>query len=326
MSIYDLIEQQRAALLRRDAATLAELTRRWAPVAAQIERQALALATEVARRQAAGENVSRDMLFRLARYREFARQVRSVVGEYGGTAAPNVARSQREAFDAGVSDATTQLREMGVSTSFTRLPVEATNVIIGAAADGSPLRDLIAASWPDAVDAITDRLISGVARGVNPRVVAREMAQASGMSLARALAISRTESMRAYRASGMEIARANGVTKYRRISAKNARTCFLCASLDGRVYEMSRPFPSHISCRCSFLHIVDGYTFPPRESARDWLMAQSESVQRSVLGPARMQAIKNGYITFDDLAVIIDDPVWGPVVKARTLDELGLTF
>lgn len=321
MSIYDLIEQQRAALLRRDAATLAELTRQWAPVAAQIERQALALATEVARRQAAGESVSQDMLFRLARYREFARQVRSVVGEYGGTVAPDIARAQREAFDAGVSDAVAQLREMGVSTSFTRLPVEATNVIIGAAA-GSPLRDLIAASWPNAVDAITGKLIEGVALGRNPRVIAREMAQASGMSLARALNVARTEQIRAYRESSRQLYQQAGITQYRRISAKSARTCPLCLGLDGRIYDTQNAMHSHPSCRCTSVPIVPGYKFPPRQSAAEWFAGQDEDTQRAVLGPGRLDLYRRG-VPLGAMVELYDDPKWGPQTRARTLAQIN---
>lgn len=322
MSIYDLIEQQRTALLNRDAATLALLTRHWAPVSAEIERRAFALATEIARRNAAGERVSEAMLYRLDRYVQFARQVRSVVSEYGGSVAPDIARAQREAFDAGVSDAVAQLRELGVRTSFTRLPVEATNVIIGAAADGSPLRDLIAASWPNAVDAITGKLIEGVALGRNPRVIAREMAQASGMSLARALNVARTEQIRAYRESSRQLYQQAGITQYRRLAAKNPRTCAVCLALSGRIYDTAQVMHSHVSCRCVQLPIVPGYNFPPFQSAQEWFAEQDEDTQRAVLGPGRLDLYRRG-VPLGAMVELYDDPIWGPQARARTLAQIN---
>ena len=322
MSIYDVIEAQRKALLDRDAAYLATVAGQWRGVEQALQSRSLVLANQVAALEASGQVVSPARLARLERYLSLAKQARSVIRGFAGDMAPGVVEQQQLAFDQGIRDAGAQLNSAGVAGSFNRLPVGATNVIIGTAADGSPLRALLEAQWPSAVDAMTRALIRNTALGVNPRVTAREMAASSGAALSRMMTVARTETLRAYKESTRATFKEVGITKYKRIAAKNARTCVLCLSLDGQIYDVDQIMPQHPNCRCALLAIVDGYNFPKRETGADWFDNQTPVIQRQMLGAGRYELYRRGKVTLDDLISFFDDPTWGPQVRATPLENL----
>src|SRR5690606_38014624 len=96
-----------------------------------------------------------------------------------------------------------------VRLRFTRLPSEALTDLVGTLTDGSPLRRLLDELGPDASRAARDTLVNGVILGQGPRQIAREMRQALGGNLVRALRIARTETIRPYRTATLRSYAAN---------------------------------------------------------------------------------------------------------------------
>src|SRR5690606_14899995 len=111
----------------------------------------------------------------------------------------------------GVAHAENAITVQGVTAGFNRLPVEAVELMAGLAGNGSPLRQLLAQSWPLAADGLTNELVTGMALGYNPRKVARLMAQGATGSLDRMMVIARTEQLRVYRTANVSSYRASGV-------------------------------------------------------------------------------------------------------------------
>jgi len=97
----------------------------------------------------------------------------------------------------------------GVSVSFTRLSREAFTDLVGFTSDGTPLRTLLDELGAEASQAVRDALITGMATGENPRSIARRVKEAFGGDLVRALRVSRTETMRAYRTAAVRNYKAN---------------------------------------------------------------------------------------------------------------------
>lgn len=127
-------------------------------------------------------------------------------------------------------------------------------------------------------------------------------------------------------------------------------TCLICASLDGREYEVGHapPCPVHPRCRCVLLAVLDqdqlglsndGYEsvsrpYTIREEGvigtggkkiidwgrftgtfAEWAMGQPDNVLKNIVGPNRFTMLKAGEVEFDDLVDL-------RTKKVRTLAQL----
>lgn len=317
--IQQTIERQRAALLRGDVATLARYARQWQRVEAALADKAELLAHELAQMEADGETISQGKLYQLARYQAFVQQARAEIDRYAQRLAPDIAQQQAALAAQGVSDAQAQLA--AITGSFLQLPRAATNVAIGYAADGSPLVNLLRATWPDAVTSMTQALLTGVAAGYSPRKTARMMQQASGASLNRMLTISRSETLRAYREASRSTYVQAGVKQYRRLCAKNARSCMLCLGMDGTIYSTSELMPVHPNDRCSMVPIVSGYTVDYGISGAEWFAQQDSNTQQQILGTSRYDLYKQG-TPLRAFAQVVHDDTWGATLRETPLAQL----
>jgi len=107
---------------------------------------------------------------------------------------------------------------------------------------------------------ITRSLADGLAQGANPRTIARGMAKSMDISRNRALAIARTETIRAH-AEGqldaldkLQVAEVGVMVEWS--AAYDDRVCPLCADLDGMVLSIKEArgiIPRHSNCRCAFV-------------------------------------------------------------------------
>jgi hypothetical protein len=177
-------------------------------------------------------------------------QVKREVGKYQTWAEGQIAETQSEMITAGIDQAMYTILETGIRANFNRINESAMESIVGLCADGSPLFDVLKARalWPDAVGGLTDALVKGVAQGQNPRVVAAHMQDGLAGGLNKALQISRTEMLRAYRTSSQAEYKASGVVeRYRRLAARGPRTCAGCLAEDGREYDNNVDFLSHVT-------------------------------------------------------------------------------
>lgn len=318
-TIQQVIAAQRAALLRGDVATLARYAAQWQQVEAALADKAELLAHELAQLEADGETISQARLYQLARYQAFIQQARAEIDKYAQNLAPELSQQQAALADQGVQDAISQIA--AITGSFLQLSTGATNVAIGYAADGSPLVNLLRATWPDAASAMTQALIQGVAAGYSPRKTARQMQEASGAGLNRMLTVARTETLRAYRESSRDAYQKAGVKRYMRIAARDARTCMLCISLDGTIYEVSEPMPVHPSCRCTSVALVDGYKVNTGQTGAEWFAEQDTATQQQILGTRRYQLYAQG-TPLRAFAQVVHDDTWGATLREAPLINL----
>jgi SPP1 gp7 family putative phage head morphogenesis protein len=314
-----IIERHQAALLERDQATLAEMARRYTAVRDALEPQMQLLVQEI---QAQGlRRTSLGQIARLERYQTLLSQVEVQIGLYSEQVAPDLATRQLEYVQLGLFDGA-QYLDAAAMAGFNRLPVEAIEIAIGYAADGTPLQQLLAASWPDATDQLTQALINGLGEGKNPREIARRMSQATGASLTRMQTIARTETLRAYRTASHQQYQAAGVEQWIRVEAMDRRTCPGCLALDGKRYPIDqRPF-DHPRGRMTLIPDVG---LERGQSMQEWFRSQPEEQQREQLqSPRRYEGLVRGDFAWEDMAKIVDDPVWGKSVQVRPLSELGV--
>lgn len=198
----------------------------------------------------------------------------------------------------------------------TRIRTDAVNVI-RRRAEGQ----ITALSVPlssDAVAVMRRELIRGIDVGANPReAAARMVARAEGGfngGLTRALVISRTEILDAYRQTSHQIHNANSdvVTGWQWWAELDRRCCPSCWSMHGREFPTAAPGPDdHQQGRCTRLPVLAPWSQlgittpePPAETvdARSRFLSLPQAAQVAVMGPARLALLLSGRIGWTDLA------------------------
>jgi SPP1 gp7 family putative phage head morphogenesis protein len=225
---------------------------------------------------------------------------------------------------------------LGASFVFNRLPVDAISDMIGFLQDGSPLHSLLNELIGDAGNAVANGLVQGLALGLNPKQVARNIRKYLGNNMVRALRIARTEQLRVYRESTHRsyLANSNVVKGWVWISARTSNTCAVCWSLHGTWHGLDERQDEHVAGRCTsapdtityaemgFSNIAE--SVPKIESGIDAFAKLSFDNQLAVLGPAKFVAYRDGSLKLSDLVGRKYSVKWGTMRYEKSLSELGL--
>lgn len=197
--------------------------------------------------------------------------------------------------------------------------------------EASQIAATIARLAPGIGDAGAQAIAAGVRAGKGARAIARDVRLAANVAPVRALVVSRESINRGFRESALATYRANRdiVTSYRWHCARSSRTCALCWAMDGKVFDIDRPFASHVCCRCTMLPItrdLPGYQSPPLpESGREAFARLNADEQRRILGVGKYQLFADGLLDWDALATDTFSAVYGPGRRETPLRELRRT-
>lgn len=204
-----------------------------------------------------------------------------------------------------------------------------------------PLAQLLQGLGQVTADAVIAALIAGVARGENPRVIARDIQAALTSPLYRALTIARTEMLQSLRSSALATYQANSdvVRGWRWQADFSLRTCAACLAMDGTEFGVDESMDSHVNCRCVMIPLTNSWADilgpfgidtsdiadaspDAGQSGADWFDAQAADVQQQILGPGKLALYQNGDITLDDLVGYASDPQWGKSIYVKSLKQL----
>lgn len=322
--VIDLMQGWRADLLRGDEAMQQEMARRWLGVeqALQAQVDALALELEGSGRATLGQ------LQRSRRYQQLMRQVDDELARYARFAGERIAARQRALLAAAISHSQAAIGAVGADgellLQFNRLPVAAVENMVGLTGAGTPVGDILADASRVGPDALRQSLIDGIALGRNPLETARRaLRQGLAQSFTRMATIARTETLRVYRETTLESYRqSNVVAGYRRLCAKDERTCLGCLMADGRQYSLDQPFDEHPNGRCALVAVLRSTPPVQFETGPEWFARQPESVQRTMLGPSRFDLWQRGEVGLDDLVTRQWDDTWGGALVPATVRSL----
>ena len=210
-----------------------------------------------------------------------------------------------------------------VGAYFDLLPIEAVDAMIGYGGNGTPLNKLLVQDYPQSAIELTQALIDGTAKGINPRQVARNMSDAMAGNLNRALVIARSEQLRPFRqASRQQMIESGVVEGYIRRCALNLHTCEACLAMDGNEYSTDELMEVHPCDRCFMQPKIKGLIPIQVETGEQWFSRQSESAQREILGAGKFDAWRSGQFEFKQLASRYVDSEWGPSIRVTPLSEL----
>lgn len=225
---------------------LDDYRRAWAAIEGDLERVIVRI--EAARE--AGEEINRAWLSQQARLNDLAADVERRMYAVNSAAARKLERERAGLVRRGVDDAAREIGALGVSSRFPERAFERL-------AYARNLPALYAANGARAAQRARTVLIGGLARGRNPRAVARQLRREVGGSAARALMIARTEMMEVYRDAAMETYRANRDVLSGWTWLAESDACPTCAELDGQTFPIDEEFTGpHPNCRCTALPVV----------------------------------------------------------------------
>lgn len=180
----------------------------------------------------------------------------------------------------------------------------------------------------EAVDSMRRELVRGIDVGDNPRPAARRMVDnvqdRFNGGLTRAMTIARTEMLDAYRSTSQAIHEENQdlVTAWEWLATLGSRTCPSCLALHGTRYPANTPGPQdHPQGRCARLPVLAsweelGISAPEPDDAvpdaQAWFDRQPRATQLAVMGPARLDMLEQGRVSWADLPTRRENPRWRP--------------
>ena len=320
--VYRIAYGFKRLLASREVRAMARMAKRWIGVQDRLAESIAKMAAEFAKL----ESPSASRLFQMQRYQELVMQIRAEVERYNNWLLPAIEAEQRAMGMLAQQHALAELGQWGINVGFNLLDAGAVETMVGFTGSGAPLTSLLQQAWPTIVDRLTQVLVDGTALGWNPRKTARKMMQ-QGVDggLNRLMMISRTEQLRAYRVATQDRYRASGVVSgYRRVAAKQERTCIACLVEDGKFYELSIEFQDHVNGRCSLVPILSGHEddLLGRQSGREWFEAQDAEAQQRIMGPGKWQAWQDGQFGLDDLVTHPTSAEWGTSIGVAALRDL----
>lgn len=342
MTIYDSADQHRQALLAQDQAAAAAMVKAYLSVKAQLQGDLDYLTAKLASADLADpaeQKRLRSAIFQDQRVKELLRQVELEIGKYaqmvGGTTA-----IQQAAAVAMAQQHTQQLMTEGMGPppsgeiSFAHLNTEAVTDLVGFAADGSPLAKLLAPLGPNAADDFRAIIVKTAGAGKPIPYVAKQVQQALGVPLARALTIVRTETLRAYREAAHRTMLVNQdvVKGWVWHSALGLRTCASCWALHGSFHPLTERLTDHPNGRCSPVPITRTWKELGFETDIAETQAQVEpgpglfaklplKQQLAIVGPKRLALLQSNDIELGDLVAKVPNKDWGPMHREATIAE-----
>lgn len=288
------------ALAANDQAAMAALVDAWRRVRNSIERDMLRVV-------ALGQDATAEQLRAMAEYKVLSIRIDAMLAEYAQAAADIATDAQRTAAAVAEIDSGQMLRRT--------VPQDAAERVLGYAADGSPLADLIRMRYGQYSGDVIDTLFRGVALRQSPRETAKQMADVTKGALSRALTIARTETMRVARAVNLDMYARVGVIAYMRMATKSLRTCAACLARDGERVDDLDNFPAHPNCRCIPVPITPG-VMPRWKTGAEWFDELGDDDKTAIIGRAGVELYNRG-AKLDDWVAHTHDDRWGDAYVTR---------
>lgn len=333
------------AVIRRQAAEEAKLRREvlpgWRRIRVQLGQEAEALAKKIA---AAEGEPKVSWLHKQERYQKLLDQVEVRIAEltkaadlpvsaFQATVLEQAAAQARALTAAALSPAGAAAKD--VMAQWTNLPVADVEAMIGRTSKGTPLSGLLQQIAPDARAQAAQILTQGITVGKSPRVVARELQSVSDAASSRLLTIARTETLNAGREATLEGYRLNSgiVQGWVWTASLDESTCEACIALCGETFPLQEECDAHPNCRCCMvpetmswedlglgeMGLGETSVASQLETGPEWFDKQSAEMQRALLGPGKLDALRAGEIDWPDMVAHTHDPEWGGMRRAASL-------
>jgi len=326
-----LLERFRRELLRKERAAASEMVRVYGEAWQRIQGELKQLDAEYQNMKSLGVQPGTDWIYQFNRARAFRDQVEGELNQFAQYAEKSTREQMREAISAADDHAETLTRKAakkataGISFNWNHVPTDAIAAMVGLTQTDSPLHRLFVSISAEGTQAAEDALINGLLMGYNPRKTAPLVKKALGVNLSRALQISRTETLRAYREATRQHYQANEdvLDGWIWSSACDGRTCASCWAMHGTKHGLNERLDDHPNGRCAMIPSLRNedldFGIEPGEKAFERL---SDTEQLNVLGPAKFAAYKDGEIKLTDLVGRKYSKEWGWTRSEKSLKDV----
>lgn len=279
----------------------------------------------------AGRPLSRVQLTRGRRLARLLGDVEDQLLAFADTAESITVRVQADAVAVAAThtfDAIADQMPPGFTPSFPDRPF---TDLVGRLSNGRPLFTLLRTLAPVGSRAVREVLITGVALGRGPRVIARDIRRATAVPAHRAMTIARTEVFGAYRGAAHETMTANDrvVGGWVWDAQLGPRTCAACIAQHGTKHPVTERMETHPNCRCTQSPFTKTWaelgfsgvkeTRLSLEAGESWFARQPSSTQREILGSAKFEAYRSGRVTLSDFVQKTGSRDWGAGIREASL-------
>jgi len=323
-----------------------------APLAAVVDAYGNALsAAQEAGKTSVGRQALRQGVGSIGRHAELVSaserlqaSAQGALGAFAGAATTHITQGQRQAVRQATGDAQANIllsaghhaHQLLVAGAVKAARQAALDQLIGRSQRGGRLGDLLSRLVKDASDRLLERLMQALDTGMGPRTLASWLARDLNLALSQALTIARSELLGSYRAAQLANYRANSdvVQGWVWLAALGS-ACAACTAMNGTKHSLDEELDSHLNCRCGQAPLtagwgeilsglgIDASDLPDTtlyvQSGADWFDDQDAATQRSILGPAKYAAYRQGDLTLADL---LGDGADG--IFEKTMRSLGL--
>jgi hypothetical protein len=336
--IFDAADRLRAQVLAEESqatsAMLDAYARMWPRLSGRID----ALVAKVAKARAEGTRISPAWLFQEERLQALQRELAAEITRFTRTAEREVILAQNGVIELAQEHAE-ELAKLPLGThalaiSWAQLPKKALSDLAGFLSDGSPLRVLLDGFGPQASLAARNALLTGITLGENPLVIARELRQALGIPLVRAITIARTEVLRSYRESSRRsyVANSDVVAGWIWHAQLGPRTCSSCWAMSGSFHTLDERLDDHPRGRCVAIPVSRSWAelgFPgiaqpsvqKREQGADVFAHLPKTQQEAILGPGKYALYRDGEIELEDLIQRDFSTRWGTTRREASISQ-----
>lgn len=223
----------RAQILARERVVAVRLVNAYGRAYSRLRGDIAALETAIGE---LGEAATWGQVQRLTLYKQLLAQIRDEVSRFGVIADNEINDGARAAIEAGLADSmrAIQLALPGLDAAQVRglvntLVPDQVETMLGFLSQDSPLYANLKTLGDDVATVVSQKLSEAIILGMNPRVIAREIADATGQGLTWSLNMSRTSQLWAYREASRSNYLANshvvrGWTWWAQLG--DPRTCF----------------------------------------------------------------------------------------------------
>ena len=322
--VIRLLRSFREALLDREDAQLKRMAKQWLEIEQLLENDMLILAREIQEAKFAGLPITEQLIARMERYKILNEQLKREVLKYAkDKAAADIAAEQLAYGLHGIEGASAAIKAIKSGVMFNLLSTDALTDYIGMLGDGTPLYRLLKEAYPDALDGVIKGLLNGVARGLGPNQIAREMVNGLGLGLDRITLIARTEQLRMWRTSTAKQYEESGVVRHsRRLCMKDKRTCLACLMADGEIIPLKSVLSDHPRGRCTSIPVVVGAPEIRFQLGKDWFLEQNEAIQREMLGDGMYELWQSQGFDISQIGGTAVSKTWGNSPRVKSIQEM----
>ena len=345
--IQQITDDYKGKIMKRESSTVREITALYNDAMKNINVQIAALTQKIQAAKVAGEDVNILWLHQNIRLHDLTATIKSEIDQFANDSLDTVTQAQLFAAKTGQIQSIDMLnretQDSPVKLTFNSLPVDALQNFAGRASNGSPLHALFSGMGTTASHDVTDAIYTAIATGAGSRETANVIQNAVNTTHARALTISRTETLQAYRGASLDIYKRNSdvVEQWRWMCEKSVNTCAMCLAMDGSLHDLDETLDSHPNCRCVATPVtkswddilsplgIDASDIPETshdtyQTGQEWFDDQSSDKQREILGPAKFDAYQDGTISsLSDLVGTRNDPQWGSSYYELPLKDIN---